>query len=76
MALGGPGAPLCTGTPPRIDFELILAPVSTLWAQISGSFFVYFSVTLLERLRGVLGGIWEFFGVHFGWILDAFWETL
>ena len=46
-------------------------PVGTLLAPISGSFFVYFSGTLLERLRGVLGGIWEFFWVHFGalWML-------
>ena len=36
-------------------------PVGTLLAPIPGSFFVYFSGTLLERLRGVLGGIWEFF---------------
>ena len=50
-------------------------PVSTLLVPISGSFFAYFSGTLLH-LRGVLGGIWEPFGVHFGAILDAFWKTL
>ena len=51
-------------------------PVGTLLVPISVSFFECFSGTLLERLRGVLGGIWEFFVVHFGFILDAFWETL
>ena len=51
-------------------------PVGTLLAPMSGSFFVYFSGTLLERLWDILAWIWESFGINFGSIFDAFWETL
>ena len=45
-------------------------------APISGSFFVYFSGTLLEHFRGVLGGIWELFEVMLAPFYVYFWDPL
>jgi len=80
-ALGTNGAPPLNGDPPP---ESIL---SRFWlpfgvhfgsrvAPISGSFFVYFSGTLLEHFRAVLGGIWEPFGVLLAPFLVYFWDPL
>ena len=50
--------------------------VGVLLAPISAHFLRIFLGTLLERLWDILAWIWEPFGVHFGSIFDAFWETL
>ena len=80
----GLGDPWCTPSAPGPLPESILSGfwlplgvyVGTLLAPISGPFFRIFLGTLLERLWDILAWIWEPFGVNFGSIFDAFWETL